>query len=47
MVVFTFFVLDMDNKERFFKESFLMADVNPNIVLRILFLIISNGNINF
>ena len=47
MVVSTFFVLDKDEKERFFKESFLLADNKPNVVFEMLFLIISNVDINY
>ena len=47
MIVFTFFILDKDSKKRFFKENFLLADINPNIILEILFLIMNNTNIDF
>ena len=47
IVVFTFSILDKDNKERFFEESFLLADVKLDIVLEMPFLIISNANIDF
>ncbi len=47
MIVSTFLVSDKDGKERFFKESFLLADVRPDIVLRMLFLTMSNANIDF
>ena len=47
MVVFTFFVLDKDDKERFFKNSFLLTDVKPKIVLGILFPTMSNTDIDF
>ncbi len=47
MVVFTFSVLDKDRRERFFEESFLLADVSPDIVLGMPFLTMSNANINF
>ncbi len=47
MVVSTFFVFDKDGREKFFEESFLLADVKPDIVLQILFLIMSNDNIDF
>ena len=47
MVVSTFSVLDKDEKKRFFKVSFLLANVNPDIVLGILFFIMSNANIDF
>ena len=47
MVVSTFFMSDKDSKERFFEESFLLADVKPDIVLGILFLTMSITNIDF
>ncbi len=33
MVASTFSMLDKDSRERFFKESFLLADDKPDIVL--------------
>ena len=47
MVVSTFSELDKDNKERFFEEGFLLADVKPDVMLEMLFLTISNINIDF
>ena len=47
MVVSTFFVSDKDSKESFLEESFLLADVKPNIVLEMRFLTMSNTNIDF
>ncbi len=47
MVVFTFSVLDKDSRERFFKGSFLLADVNPDVVLGMPFLTMSNADIDF
>ncbi len=47
MVVSTFSVLDKDGRERFFEESFLLADVRPDIVLEMPFLTMSNVDINF
>ena len=47
LVVFTFSVLDKDDKERFFEKSFLLADAKLDIVLGMPFLTISNANINF
>ncbi len=38
---------DKDGRKRFFEESFLLADVKPDIVLRMLFLTMSNANIHF
>ncbi len=40
-------MLDKDNKERFFKKSFLLADVKSDIVLGMLFLTISNADVHF
>ncbi len=47
MVVSTFSVLDKDGRERFFEKSFLLADVSPDIVLRMPFLTISNADVDF
>ena len=32
---------------RFFEESFLLVDVNPDIVFRMVFLIMSNADVDF
>ncbi len=47
MVVLFFSMLDKDGKERFFDKSFLLADVKPDVVLEMLFLTISNIDIDF
>ncbi len=47
MVVSTFSMLDKDGRERFFEESFLLADVKPEIVLGMPFLTMSNGDVDF
>ncbi len=47
MIVSTFSVLDKDDRERVFRESFLLADVKPDIVLGMPFLTMSNANIDF
>ncbi len=47
MRVFTFSVLDKDNKERFFEENFLLAGIKTEVVLRMPFLIMSNADIDF
>ncbi len=47
MVVSTFSVSDKDGRERFFEESFLLAEVKPNIVLRMLFLTMSDADVDF
>ena len=47
MVVSIFSVSNKDSRERFFEESFLLADVKPEIVLGIPFLTMSNADIDF
>ena len=47
ILVSTFSILDKDNKIRFFKKSFLLAKVKPDIVFGILFLTINNVNVDF
>ncbi len=47
MVVSTFSMLDKDGRERFFEESFLLADVKPDIVLCMPFLNISKAYVDF
>ncbi len=47
MLVSTFSVSDKDGRERFFDESFLLADVKPNIVLEMPFLIMSSADVDF
>ncbi len=46
MVVSTFSMLDKDGRERFFEESFLLADVSQDIVIGIPFLDMSNADVN-
>ncbi len=47
MVVFTFSVSDKDGRGRFFKESFLLADVSPDTVLGMPFLTMNNADVDF
>ena len=47
IVVAAFFVTNKANQVRFFKETFLMANVSPEIVLGIFFLTLSSANVNF
>ncbi len=47
MVVSIFFVLDKDGRERFFKESFLLANVKLDIMLKMPFLTMSNTDVDF
>ena len=47
IVISTFSIWNKDNKERFFEESFLLADIKPDIVFGILFLTMNNTDIDF
>ena len=47
MVVSIFSISDKDDREIFFKESVLLADVKLDVVLKMLFLTISNADVNF
>ncbi len=47
MIVSTFSVWDKDVKERFFEESFLLANVRADIVLGMPFLIMGNADVDF
>ncbi len=47
MIVSTFSVSNKDRRERVFKESFLLADVRPDIVLGMPFLTMSNADVDF
>ncbi len=47
MVVSTFSVLDKDGKERFFEESFLLANVKSDVVFGIPILTMSNIDVDF
>ena len=47
IVVSTFSLSDKDGQERFFEESFLLANVKPNTVFNILFLTLSNADVDF
>ncbi len=47
MIVSTFFVSDMDDRERFFEKRFLIANVKPNILLKMPFLTMNNVDIDF
>ena len=47
IIVSTFFVLDKNNKKRFFKKNFLLVNVKLDVMLKILLLTMSNTDINF
>lgn len=47
MVVFTFSVLDKNGRKRFFEKTFFLANVKPNIVLGMLFLIMNKADVGF
>ena len=47
MVVVAFSVIDKANQIRFFEKTFLMTNISLKVVFKMLFLIISNANIDF
>ena len=47
MVVVAFLVTDQANRVRFFEETFLVANVSPEIVLRMPFLTLSGADVDF
>ena len=47
MVVAAFSVEDKANRLRFFEETFLIANVSPEVVFGMPFLILSGANIDF
>ena len=47
MVVAVFSVTNQANKIKFFKETFLVANISPNVVLGMLFLTLSGADVNF
>ena len=47
MVVAAFSVVDKANQVRFFEETFLVANVSPEVVLGIFFFTLSGADINF
>ena len=46
IVVAIFWIIDQANKVRFFKKTFLVASVNPDVVFEMLFLTLSDVDIN-
>ena len=47
IVVAAFSVADQANRVRIFGETFLVANVSPDVVFEMLFLTLSNANVNF
>ena len=47
MVVVVFSMVDKANRIRFFKETFLVANVSPKVAFGMLFLTINGVNVNF
>ncbi len=47
MVISTFFLLDKDNKERFFEEIFLLVDISLHIIFGMLFFTMNNADVDF
>lgn len=47
MITIGVLVIDKLGQIRFFKETFLLADISMEVVLEILFLLLSHVNVNF
>ena len=47
MVVAAFSVVDKVNQVRFFEKTFLVANINLEVVFRMLFLTLSGANVDF
>ena len=47
IVVAVFLMTDQVKKVRFFKETFLVANISPNVVFGMPFFILSDANIDF
>ena len=47
MVVAAFSVIDQADRVRFFEETFLVANVSPDVVLRMSFITLSGVDVNF
>ena len=47
MIVSIFYMMNKDNKVRFFEKSFSLANIKPDIDFGILFLTMNNGNVDF
>ncbi len=47
MIVSTFSVLDKDDRERFFEESFLFVNIKSDVILEMSFLTMSNADVDF
>ncbi len=47
IVVSIFSISNKDDRERFFEESFLLADVKPDVVLEMFFLTMNNADVDF
>ena len=47
MVIAAFSVIDQSDRVKFFEETFFIANVNPDVIYDIIFLTLSNADINF
>lgn len=47
IVIFNFLILNKDYKKRFFEKNFLFTDIKLNIVHKMLFLTLSNADLDF
>ena len=47
MVVITFSMTDQANRVRFFEETFLIANISPDVVFGMPFFTLSGANVDF
>lgn len=47
MIIVIFSVINIAHRVLFFRKTFLIANINLNIVFRMLFLILRNDNIDY
>ena len=47
IVVAAFIIMDEANQVKFFKETFLMTNISPEVVLEMLFFTLNNANVDF
>ena len=47
MIIAAFSLIDKANRVRFFEETFLVANISPEVVFGMSFLILGSADINF
>ena len=47
MIIAAFLVINKANRVKFFEETLLVANISPKVIFKMLFLILSNANVDF